>query len=70
MKGINIFPRDCTNECKYYRTYDLSIDDLVGVCRLLKRECDLCDQDYSFLICPLENKKPDFTNHTGDDFER
>lgn len=46
------FPRDCDCNCPHYSEYDLSIDDLVGCCSLLKKECDLCDMDFSLYLCP------------------
>lgn len=48
------FPKDCNIECPYYSEYDLSVDDLVGCCSKLELECDLCDQDYSYIKCPVE----------------
>lgn len=51
------FPKDCTYTCEHYSEYDLSIDDLVGCCSLLKSKCDLCDEDFCFLLCPLEESK-------------
>lgn len=48
------FPKDCwKKKCKYFRTRDMSIDDLVCTCDLLKMQCDACDEDWSFLLCPL-----------------
>lgn len=49
------FPKDCNKECQYIRCFDLSVDDLVIECSLMNVSCDLCDEDYSYLKCPLEN---------------
>ena len=49
------FPKDCWNtQCEYQCVYDLSIDDLVIVCKLLNLECDLCDID---ITCPTKCPK-------------
>ena len=53
-KMIKLFPKDCDVNCRYYSTYDLNVDDYVATCELLNSECDLCDQQYSFLVCPLK----------------
>ena len=50
------FPKDCDKNCEYFSCYDLSVDDLVAVCSLLMGRCDLCEQDYCYVICPLEEK--------------
>lgn len=49
------FPKDCNYNCPHYSEYDLSIDDLVGCCSLLNKECDLCDSDFSLYLCPKED---------------
>ena len=49
------FPKDCwKKECEYFHAYDMSIDDFVCSCDLLKIQCDECDKDYSFVKCPLD----------------
>ena len=54
-----LFPRNCwTKKCPHFHVRDLSIDDLVCTCDLLKMSCDACDEMFSFLACPLtENKE-------------
>ena len=48
------FPKDCwKKKCPHFHTVDMSIDDLVCTCDLLKMQCDACDEDWSFLLCPL-----------------
>ena len=47
------FPRDCEKDCKYYHEYDMSVDDYTAQCFLLKAGCDLCDEEYCLLLCPL-----------------
>ena len=38
------FPKDCWNKkCPHFHTRDLSIDDLVCTCDLLKIQCDACE---------------------------
>jgi hypothetical protein len=59
---MKLFPKDCDHNCEHYRCYDLSIDDYVSCCELLKMQCDDCDMDYCFVQCPLEkenNRKDD-----------
>ena len=51
----NRFPKDCDKNCSHYSQYDMSIDDYVATCGLLKMECDLCDQEFNFTLCPLYN---------------
>lgn len=52
------FPKDCWDKkCEHFHTWDMSVDDLVCACDILKMECDACDEDYSFVRCPLEAKK-------------
>lgn len=48
------FPKDCYKGCPNYSEYDLSVDDLVCYCSLLKQQCDMCDEDLSFTLCPIE----------------
>lgn len=55
MSQVKCFPADCTVKCLHYRTWDLSIDDWVSYCDLLKRQVDDCDSDYVRIKCPLEN---------------
>ena len=47
------FPKDCPRDCPNFSEYELSIDDLVCGCSLLRVSCDACDEDFSFLLCPL-----------------
>lgn len=50
---INRFPKDCwKKKCPHFKVWDLSIDDLCCYCELLKVQCDACDEDFSFYICP------------------
>ena len=43
------FPRDCWGKgCKSFHTQDMSVDDLVCTCDILKEQCDACDQNYCF----------------------
>lgn len=38
------FPKDCWDKkCSHFHTRDLSIDDLVCTCDLLKIQCDACN---------------------------
>ena len=49
------FPKDCwKKKCQHFHIRDMSIDDLVCTCDLLKMQCDACDEDLSFLLCPLQ----------------
>lgn len=57
------FPKDCWNKkCKHFHCYDLSIDDWVGQCDLLKIQCDMCNQDFCYFLCPLDVKEGDLNN--------
>ena len=48
------FPKDCWDKnCEHFHVRDMSIDDLCCACDLLQKECDACDEDFSFHICPL-----------------
>ena len=52
-----IFPRDCWEKnCPHFKTWDLSVDDLVCYCDLLKKKCDACDESFCYLICPLPER--------------
>ena len=56
--GVNMhrFPKDCWHKnCPYFHVWDMSVDELCCACDLLKKQCDACDEDYSFLKCPKEN---------------
>lgn len=47
------FPKDCWGKnCPHFKTYDLSVDDLVCHCDLLKVSCDACDENYVLYLCP------------------
>lgn len=49
------FPKDCWGkECPHFHTWDMSVDDLCCVCDLLEMQCDACDEDWSFLLCPVK----------------
>ena len=55
---MNRFPKDCWGKnCPQFHTVDMSIDDLLCACDILQAECDACDEDFCFLICPL-SKRP------------
>ena len=52
----NRFPNDCWDkQCEHFHTEDMSVDDLVCACDLLKTECDACDGDFCYLQCPKKN---------------
>lgn len=54
------FPKDCWEKnCEHFHTHDMSIDDLLCVCDLLKMQCDACDEDFSFLLCPRKDDNTD-----------
>lgn len=54
---IDRFPKDCwIKKCPHFKCWDLSIDDLCCQCDLLKVQCDACDEDFSFYICPLQKQ--------------
>ena len=51
------FPTDCWDKkCEYFSVRDLNIDDLICSCDLLRKECDACDEDYCFLMCPKDKE--------------
>lgn len=48
------FPKDCWDKkCPHFKSWDMSIDDYRCRCNLLKIECDACDEDFVFHLCPL-----------------
>ena len=52
------FPKDCWDKkCPYFHTRDLSIDDLVCTCDLLKISCDACDEGFCLYLCPLSKNQ-------------
>ena len=53
----NRFPKDCwKKKCPHFHTVDLSVDDLVCSCDLLKLKCDACDEMFSLYICPMSDE--------------
>ena len=57
IKMIHRFPKDCWGKkCPHFKVWDLSIDDLCCHCDLLKVSCDACDEDFSFITCPLKQQ--------------
>ena len=49
------FPKDCWGKnCPHFHTWDMSVDDLCCYCELLEMECDACDEDWSFFLCPKD----------------
>lgn len=51
------FPKDCwKKKCPHFKVRDLSIDDLVCYCDLLKVKCDACDEMFCFYLCPLDEE--------------
>lgn len=54
------FPKHCRQmDCPHYATWDMSIDDYISQCNLLKMQCDDCDCDFSFHRCPLTKNERD-----------
>lgn len=52
------FPKDCwKKKCPHFHVWDMSIDDLCCACDLLKMQCDACDQDFCFLLCPMSKEE-------------
>lgn len=48
------FPKDCWyKKCKHFHVTDMSVDDLLCACDVLKTECDACDEDFCFVLCQL-----------------
>lgn len=57
---MNRFPKDCWGKnCPHFHTIDMSIDDLLCACDILQKECDACDEDFCFLLCPLSKRPPE-----------
>lgn len=51
------FPKDCWKKnCPHFYAWDMSIDDLCCYCDLLKVQCDACDMDWCFLLCPQKEE--------------
>ena len=54
----NRFPKDCwMKQCPHFHVRDLSIDDLTCTCDLLNEQCDACDEDFSFFLCPINDDR-------------
>ena len=52
------FPKDCWGKkCPHFRVRDLSVDDLACTCDILNVECDACDEDFCFLLCPMPEEE-------------
>ena len=52
------FPKDCWGKnCENFHYYDMSVDDLCCHCDILKMECDACDEDFSFILCPKDKQE-------------
>lgn len=57
---MNRFPKDCWKKnCPHFHVIDMSIDDLLCICDILQKECDACDGDFCFLLCPLSKRSPE-----------
>lgn len=55
---MSFFPKDrWDKKCTHFHIWDMSVDDLVCACDVLNKECDACDEDYSFVRCPVEVDK-------------
>lgn len=53
---MNRFPKDCWDKnCPHFHTVDMSIDDLLCTCDILHASCDACDEDFCFLLCPVND---------------
>ena len=53
-------PEDCWGKnCPHFHTVDMSIVDLLCACDILQKECDACDEDFCFLLCPLSKRPPE-----------
>lgn len=51
------FPKDCWDKkCIHFHCWDMSVDDICCLCDILQRECDACDEDFSYVRCPLDEK--------------
>ena len=52
---MKLFPRDCWDRnCEHFHVVDMSIDDLVCACDVKQMECDACDEDFCYDVCPLQ----------------
>ena len=55
---VDRFPMDCWDKkCPHFHTVDMSIDDLLCFCDILGAECDACDEDFCYVVCPLGGKE-------------
>lgn len=55
---MRTFPKDCPKECKYLKSWDLSIDDWTNVCTKLNMQIDDCDCMNPFCpLCPLTKEE-------------
>ena len=55
---MNRFPKDCWHKrCPYFHFWDMSVDDITCVCDKLHKQIDACDEDFVFMVCPLEIDK-------------
>lgn len=52
-----LFPKDCCDKkCQHFHVRDMSIDDLLYTCDLLQMQCDACDENFSFVLCPKKRR--------------
>lgn len=59
---MNRFPKDCWGKnCPHFHTIDMSIDDLLCICDILRAKCDACDEDFCSLFCPLSEREEEET---------
>lgn len=62
------FPIDCPTDCKYHKSWDLSIDDWTHVCTKLNKQMDEYDYGFGllfgqFLFCPLSDEEIEDLNN-------
>lgn len=58
------FPIDCPTDCKYLKSWDLSIDDWTHVCTKLNKQMDEYDYGFGvFLLCPLSDEEIEELNN-------
>lgn len=64
---MNRFPKDCWDKkCDHFHVLDMSVDDLLCWCDVLKVQCDACDEDFCFLLCPLPEPPKEEENERTD----
>ena len=62
------FPKDCHGKnCPHFYAWDLNVDDITCTCDLLNVQCDVYDEDFCYLLCPLDSDQKHCDGRLEDD---